>query len=106
MTRVTLRASLPLTTRWRYFFRKACSAGYLGSSRDQLGLFSRTPKSPAGELAGVFSVFQHLNAVHKYVPHADGELMRFIKRSFISDRIRIEYHDISEISRFQKSATV
>src|SRR5213078_615407 len=91
---------------WRSSCQRVFSVDCLGSSRDQLGLFSRTPKSPSGELAGVFSVFQHLNAVHKYVPHADGKLMRFIKRSFISDRIRIEYNDISEISRFQKSATV
>lgn len=54
----------------------------------------------------MFAVLQHLRAVDEDVLHPNGVLLRLGKGGPISNRSRIENHDIGEHSLFQKTTVI
>ena len=71
-----------------------------------LSRFPWTPQRATRLGAGVLAPFEHLDAIHKNVLHANRVLMRFLERGAIRNRRRIEHDDIGEHSLFNETAMI
>ena len=67
---------------------------------------ARPPQRFTWFCAGMFSVFKDLSAVDENVLHPDRVLVGILERRAVGDRRRIEYHNVREHSRFEKTAMV
>src|SRR6266511_4490772 len=67
---------------------------------------ARPPQRFAWFRAGMFSIFKYLSAVDENVLHSDRVLVGILERRAVGNRRRIEYHNVREHSRFEKTAMV
>src|SRR5215475_7860239 len=67
---------------------------------------ARPPQRLAWFCAGMFTIFKNLSAVDENVLHSDRVLVGILEGRAVGDRRRIEYHNVREHARFEKTAMV
>ncbi len=66
----------------------------------------RSPKRLSWFCTGVLTVLEHLRAVHKYVLHADRQLVWVFERRTVSYGLRIEHDHIGKHPWLEKAAMI
>ena len=64
------------------------------------------PQGATGFGAGMFTIFQNLDAVDENMFHADGVLMRFVEGCAVCDSRRIEDNHVSKHSFLNEAAVI